>query len=969
MSLAQVKVVVVGCGKWGANHVREFARLGVLVAVVDIDPKAAETMAGLFNAEIRDWQSTIQDPSITAVVLATPAETHAAMAVEALSAGKHVFVEKPLALSLADGQRVAHAARLSNRIVMVGHLFQYHPAFLKMQTLIRAGNIGNIQHIYSSRLALGRIRHTEDALWSLAPHDLSMILSLAGEGQPQKVTAEASNHLRPDISDAISAHLEFRSGLQAQLSVSWLYPFKERKLVALGNEGMIVFDDAKEWSSKLIIYRHSVRWEGGKPEAVMGATEAVELAPADPLTEEALHFLNCICENRQPRTDLAEGMKVLSLLETIKATMGQERAPQHPCLPKRLSLEDVSSLGTNAHVHETAAIDDGAFIGEGTNIWHFTHVLKGAHIGRNCIVGQNVMIGNDVMIGDRCKIQNNVSVYSGVVLEDGVFCGPSCVFTNVLTPRAEVERKLEMLPTVVRRGATIGANATIVCGIELGTYCMVGAGAVVTKSVSPFALVVGNPSRQIGWVSAAGEHLGPDLVCPRTGERYALKGELKLTLESLDNRQPHANSSVRETLLKPPKDCKSTIPFVDIHAQIASIRPVLERNISAVIDHGNFIMGPEVADLEQRLARFTGAAHVVTCASGTDALTLSLCALGLQRGEAVLVPTFTFVASVEPIALLGGVPIFLDIEPATLTLDPAQITLGVAAARKAGHRPVGIIAVDIFGHPADYEAINQTALKYDLWVIADAAQSLGSGLASGRRTGSLATITTTSFFPSKPLGSFGDGGAVFTDEEALAVKIRSLARHGRSSKSKFDSTYIGMNSRLDTLQAAVLLAKIDVFEQDLRKRSMVAARYSHLITQGTKGCTCRFKIMPPSVTPGVSPAWASYTIRIQPNDNDDRRGLGSCFNGDGSRGNETMRTALQREGIPTIVYYPVLIHNMKPYSSYPTSEAGYPVAEKAVAEVLSLPMNPNLCEELQAKIVNMLLHCAISQDICDGAAS
>jgi UDP-2-acetamido-3-amino-2,3-dideoxy-glucuronate N-acetyltransferase len=171
-------------------------------------------------------------------------------------------------------------------------------------------------------------------------------------------------------------------------------------------------------------------------------------------------------------------------------------------------------------VHESAYVDDGCALGEGTRIWHFSHILKGVRIGRDCVIGQNVMIGRDVTIGNRCKIQNNVSLYRGVSLEDGVFCGPSCVFTNVLTPRAEVERKDEFCPTLVRRGATIGANATIVCGHELGAYCLVAAGAVVTRDVPPFALVAGNPARRIGWVSRSGERLGPDLVCPRTGERY-----------------------------------------------------------------------------------------------------------------------------------------------------------------------------------------------------------------------------------------------------------------------------------------------------------------------------------------------------------------------------------------------------------------------------------------------------------------
>jgi UDP-2-acetamido-3-amino-2,3-dideoxy-glucuronate N-acetyltransferase len=251
----------------------------------------------------------------------------------------------------------------------------------------------------------------------------------------------------------------------------------------------------------------------------------VRLEESEPLRDECAHFLQSVRSGTAPRTDGKEGLAVLSVLEAGQRSLESGVA---------IKLADVvaetapSVKAPDHFAHPLAAIDDGVDIGRGTRIWHFSHVLKNSRIGENCIIGQNVMVGPDVTIGDRCKLQNNVSVYPGVTLEDGVFCGPSCVFTNVLTPRAEIERKNEFLPTLVKRGASIGANATIVCGSTLGEYCLIAAGAVVTKDVVPFALMAGVPARRIGWVGHAGERLGDDLVCPREGRRYRLVGPERL---------------------------------------------------------------------------------------------------------------------------------------------------------------------------------------------------------------------------------------------------------------------------------------------------------------------------------------------------------------------------------------------------------------------------------------------------------
>jgi UDP-2-acetamido-3-amino-2,3-dideoxy-glucuronate N-acetyltransferase len=502
-------VAVAGCGHWGQNLVRNFAEFGALAAVVDVQSERSVELGARYGAPAREWASVLEDPDVDAVALATPAERHASMALEALGYGKHVFVEKPLALTVPDGERVAAVAAAANCTVMVGHLLQFHPAFLKLGELVRAGELGRIQYLYSSRLNLGRIRREENVFWSFAPHDLSMILALAGE-PPTKVSAVGCSYLHPGITDVTTTHLEFANGIRAHVFVSWLHPFKEQKLVVVGDAGMAVFDDGQAWERKLTLFRHRIAWRNGLPEPARAEAEPVAVDPAEPLEQECRHFLDCIRTGARPRTDAAEALAVLRVLAAAEKEMRTSGpAPLAPTAER-----------AGVFVHESAYVDPDCEIGEGTRVWHFSHLLSGVRIGRDCAIGQNVMIGPEVTVGNHCKIQNNVSLYRGVTVEDGVFCGPSCVFTNVLNPRAEVERKDEFRATVVRRGATIGANATIVCGHELGEYCFVAAGAVVTRDVPPFALVAGNPARRIGWVSQSGERLGPDLICPRTGKRY-----------------------------------------------------------------------------------------------------------------------------------------------------------------------------------------------------------------------------------------------------------------------------------------------------------------------------------------------------------------------------------------------------------------------------------------------------------------
>ncbi|MBX9805943.1 MAG: Gfo/Idh/MocA family oxidoreductase [Alphaproteobacteria bacterium] len=506
--MSNLKISVIGCGYWGRNLVRNFAELGALHSVCDANQELADKAAQTYEVPALSLEDVLKS-DCDGVVIAAPAAQHYDLTKRALKAGKHVFVEKPLSLKIEEAENLCDLSIEGNRKLMVGHLLQYHPAFLELKQLINKGNLGRLQYIYSNRLNLGKFRNEENILWSFAPHDISMILSLAGD-LPESVYATGACHLNPRIHDVTTTHMSFKNGIQAHIFVSWLHPYKEQKLVVVGDRGMAVFDDGLPWGEKLKLYPHQVTWVDGLPQPEKADMLHVPLEVAEPLKLECQHFIDCIQNNQTPRTDGREGLRVLQVLDSAQQ-----------------SLHSHTNVSINTEIlpyfaHESAIIDAGCDIGLGTKIWHFSHVIKGTKIGEDCVIGQNVMIGPDVIIGNRCKVQNNVSLYKGVVLDDGVFCGPACVFTNVHNPRAEIERKDAFRKTHVERGVTIGANATIVCGNRLGAYCLIGAGAVITKDVKPHAVMVGNPATQLGWVSHAGEKLGEDLVCPREGRRYRI---------------------------------------------------------------------------------------------------------------------------------------------------------------------------------------------------------------------------------------------------------------------------------------------------------------------------------------------------------------------------------------------------------------------------------------------------------------
>ena len=531
-----IQVALVGFGPWGRNLARNLHSLGALACVCEVDPSGRQAALRLYPQALV-VESPEQVPAHMAVVVAAPAAQHARLAALFLGRDQHVFVEKPLALHVEECPPLLELARAKGRVLMVGHLLHHHPAVIALDQLVQQGALGRLLYMYSNRLNLGRIRREENSLWSFAPHDIAVMLRLT-RSMPAKVTATGGYFLHPQIADSTVTHLTWDSGVQAHIYVSWLHPFKEQRLVVVGQDAMAVFDDRLPLDQKLVLYRHGVQWTDGIPQPVKAEPEAVPLPADEPLRREMQAFLDAIADPRQPIVaDGAEGLRVLTVLDAAERSLQTGGQPMAMWNGQGVAAAALSSPPAALHagvtIHESAVVGKSAQIGVGTKVWHFSHVMDGARLGRDCVVGQNCFVQAGAILGDRVRLQNNVSVYDGVELGDGVFCGPSCVFTNVVRPRAEVSRRGEFAGTRVGRGATIGANATIVCGHHLGDHAFVGAGAVVTRDVPAHGLVVGNPARLTGWVCRCGERLqlearpepGTVAGCDRCGAHWTHTGE------------------------------------------------------------------------------------------------------------------------------------------------------------------------------------------------------------------------------------------------------------------------------------------------------------------------------------------------------------------------------------------------------------------------------------------------------------
>ncbi len=368
-------------------------------------------------------------------------------------------------------------------------------------------------------------------------------------------------------------------------------------------------------------------------------------------------------------------------------------------------------------------------------------------------------------------------------------------------------------------------------------------------------------------------------------------------------------------------------PFIDLASQQNKIQAEIKQKIETVLNHGQYIMGPEVAELEAVLSKRVGIRHVVTCGSGTDALLLALMGLKLKPGQGVIVPSFTFTASAEVMPLLGAIPIFAEIDEETYTLNPSRLQDALQSAKDEHIEVVGIMAVGLFGQPAQMDEINAFAKRNGFWVLDDAAQSFGTEY-RGLKTGTLTNVTCTSFFPAKPLGCYGDGGALFTDNDEIAKIARSSRIHGQGVH-KYQCDRLGMTARLDTIQAAILLAKLGIFDHELKQRAYVANYYHELLSDWVQTPVCHSDI---------TSSWAIYTINL-PKSVD--------------RGN--MQESLSKVGIPTAIYYPIPMHLQKPYESFPRAKFGLEVSERLAQTVLSIPMHPYLGEEAQQIISNTII--------------
>ena len=365
------------------------------------------------------------------------------------------------------------------------------------------------------------------------------------------------------------------------------------------------------------------------------------------------------------------------------------------------------------------------------------------------------------------------------------------------------------------------------------------------------------------------------------------------------------------------------IAFTDLIAQRQRLGAAINSAVSRVLAHAQFILGPEVGVLEEELAAFSDAKHVISCANGTDALALVLMAKGLQPGQAILCPSFTFAATAEVVAWFGATAVFVDVCPVTFNIDSDSLEAGIHTARNSGLEAVGVVSVDLFGQPCDYDAVESVCAKYGLWLLSDAAQSFGAAY-KGRKVGTIGLATATSFFPSKPLGCYGDGGAVFTDDAELSQTLKSLRMHGQGV-DKYDNVRVGMNARLDTIQAAILSEKLKIFGDEIERRNFVAARYSAALENVA---------VTPKVLEGCSSVWAQYTIKVDANKRD------------------LLARALAAQGIPTAIYYRKPLHLQKAYCHFPTAGNGLPASESIAQQVISLPMHAYLEADVQDRIVD-----------------
>jgi UDP-2-acetamido-3-amino-2,3-dideoxy-glucuronate N-acetyltransferase len=491
---------VVGVGFLGTLLTHQFLDLGMLSILCDKQPaRAGAEFPGV--RVTNSLHDVLRIPEVRAVVIATPTETHGALVRQALLAGKHVLVAAPLTLDATEAQTLFHLASEKKLRLTVALPLLHASGVAALLKLMHSGSLGRISSITSHRLRPPAARREANAAWSFSAEDLSILLLLAGE-TPHAVRSLGDFEHYSQIAAATFSALEFPSGLAALSLVSWLHPVPAWHCTVVGDQATAVLETDAAKHNRLTVFPAEVH---------ANPPQQIPLSGTNPLRILCKQFVERL-DDWKPGNNEGQGVDWMQVQQVLAKAQRSLECQTQARLP--------SMRHPGVFVHPTAVVDEGVTLGQNVRIWHFCHILHDCNIGEQTNIGQNVMVGPSVNIGARCKIQNNVSVYPGVTLEDGVFCGPSMVFTNVHIPRATIPRMAQALSTPVRTGATLGANCTIICGNEIGEYAFVGAGAVVTKPVPPHALVVGNPAHQIGWVCRCGMRLDQNFVCNDCKEQY-----------------------------------------------------------------------------------------------------------------------------------------------------------------------------------------------------------------------------------------------------------------------------------------------------------------------------------------------------------------------------------------------------------------------------------------------------------------
>jgi dTDP-4-amino-4,6-dideoxygalactose transaminase/acetyltransferase-like isoleucine patch superfamily enzyme len=551
-------------------------------------------------------------------------------------------------------------------------------------------------------------------------------------------------------------------------------------------------------------------------------------------------------------------------------------------------------------IHGTAIVDSGVTIGDGARIWHFVHVSEGAALGPRSSLGQNVFVGKGVRIGADVKVQNNVSLYEGVELEDEVFVGPSAVFTNVFNPRSFIERKHEYRVTRVGRGASIGANATIVCGNQIGEYAFVAAAATVTHDVEAYALVMGTPAKRTGWMCKCGHKLlgQGDVTCSSCDARYRV--------DALSCVPQHG-----EFKMKP-------IAMLDVGAQNGPLMADYRATFERVMRHGQFILGAEVEAFETQLCEVFGFKHAIAVSSGTDALLLALMALDIGAGDEVVTTAFSFFATAGCVARVGAKPVFVDIDPTTFNIDAAKVERALSPRTKA------ILPVHLFGQSADMDGLRAVAEARQIPIIEDAAQALGATFKSVY-VGRMGAFACFSFFPSKNLGGFGDAGLLTTERDDLAERARLLRAHG--GRKKYFHEQIGGNFRIDALQAALLSVKLPQLARYTAERRHNANSYDRAFA--AKGLPAPLLTPPRRADHGH--VYNQYVVR--------------------SLHRDALKHGLTRAGIASEIYYPLGLHLQPCFATLGYKEGDLPETERACREALAIPVYGELTQAERERIV------------------